>query len=118
MLAVFPAGPTGVALLLLRVCACAQILIIVLSLHAQIPAVRIGLLILALGILVGFLARICAFVAALICIGVLLAVSHATWADTALRVCDGFAIALAGPGAASIDAIFFGRRVIDLGRKA
>jgi len=108
----YPAGPPGIALMLLRAS-------IVLWL-ASVPIVsstsnRIVIMscLIAFALSVGFGAR---FVAGFLALGVLLIwlagqVSLATCAAPCL---DSLALTLIGPGAYSIDAIIFGRRTIRL----
>ena len=113
----YPDGAAGIALVLLRL-ACAWVAFLVIaglpfprfSPNASIVASAASALALALG----FGTRIIAFVSAAAAI----ALAFMTGSDIALtmiaRACGCAALGLLGPGAYSIDANVFGRRVIRL----
>ena len=113
----YPDGAAGIALVLLRL-ACAWIAFLVI---ARLPfpqfspnasiVVSVGF---ALTLALGFGTRIVAFVLA----AATMATAFMTGNDSALtmiaRACSCAALGLLGPGAYSIDANVFGRRVIRL----
>jgi putative oxidoreductase len=113
----YPDGAAGIALVLLRV-ACAWIAFLVIprpafpQLSANASVVVSAAFALALAI--GFGTRIVAFVSAAAAI----ATAFMTGSDNALtmiaRACGCAALGLLGPGAYSIDAHVFGRRVVRL----
>jgi len=113
----YPDGAAGIALVLLRV-ACAWIAFLVI---ARLPLPRLSpnaaivvSAALALALALGFGTRIVAFMLAAAAI----ATAFMTASDSALtmiaRACGCAALGLLGPGAYSIDANVFGRRVIRL----
>jgi putative oxidoreductase len=113
----YPDGAAGIALVLLRL-ACAWIAFLVIArlpfppLFPNASVVVSAALVLALAL--GFGTRIVAFVPAAAAI----AAAFMTGCDSALtmiaRACGCAALGLLGPGAYSIDANVFGRRVIRL----
>jgi len=116
-LARYPDGAAGIALVLLRL-ACAWIALLLI---ARLPLSRFSpnasLVVsaaFALALALGCGTRIVAFVLAAAAI----ASAFMTGTDSALtmiaRACGCAALGLLGPGAYSIDAIVFGRRVIRL----
>jgi putative oxidoreductase len=116
-LARYPDGAAGIALVLLRL-ACAWIAFLVI---ACLPFPRFSpnasivvSAALALALALGFGTRILAFVSAAAAI----AIAFMSGSDTALTMlagaCGCAALGLLGPGAYSIDANMFGRRVIRL----
>ncbi len=113
----YPDGAAGIALVLLRL-ACAWIALLVI---ARLPFPRFSpnasivvSTAFALAVALGFGTRIVAFVVAATAI----ATAFMTGSDSALtmiaRACGCAALGLLGPGAYSIDANAFGRRVIRL----
>ena len=113
----YPDGAAGIALVLLRL-ACAWIAFLVI---ARLPFVRVSpnasivaSAALALALALGCGTRIVAFLLAAAAI----ATAFMTGSDSALtmiaRACGCAALGLLGPGAYSIDAHVFGRRVIRL----
>src|SRR5947207_3447446 len=113
----FPDGAAGIALVLLRL-ACAWIALLVIA-HLPGPQFSPNASIVvpvafALTLAVGFGTRIVAFVLA----AATIATAFMTGSDSALtmiaRGCSCAALGLLGPGAYSIDANVFGRRVIRL----
>jgi putative oxidoreductase len=117
----YPDGAAGIALVLLRL-ACAWIAFLVL---ARLPFVqfspntsRVVAAAFALALALGFGTPIVAFVPA----AAALAAAFTTGSDIALtmiaRACGCAALGLLGPGAYSIDANVFGRRVIRLEPRA
>ena len=117
LLSRYPDGAAGIALVLLRL-ACAWIAFLVI---ARLPFPRVSpnasivaSAAFALALALGFGTRIVAFVSAAAAI----ATAFISGSDSALtmiaRACGCAALGLLGPGAYSIDAIVFGRRVIRL----
>jgi hypothetical protein len=112
----FPAGPPGIALLLLRLCVAALLFIDQagrLSWPAPVGLAIAGVLA-AAAVAVGFLTPIFALVCGLLAL--LISTSLAQFAVPLLifNVLLAIAAALLGPGAYSIDALMFGRRVVVL----
>jgi putative oxidoreductase len=113
----YPDGAAGIALVLLRL-ACAWIAFLVsarLPLPPFSPNASIGLSVaFALTLALGFGTRIVAFVVT----AATIAIAFMAGSDGALtmiaRACGCAALGLLGPGAFSIDANVFGRRVIRL----
>lgn len=112
LLATFPAGAAGAALLLLRVSAALVILIAAMTcgLHPMWGWVGMGLV--GAALVLGFLARIGAALVVLVAGLVAATASGSLSWLFALHALDGVALVLLGPGAYSIDARMFGRRVI------
>jgi len=109
----FPTGLPGLALLLLR--GSVAIAFVVASFRQEPPGwLQATAIILAIGLLAGYLTPIVAvaavFVHAFVWFG--LGLDATTWAVVASL--DAVALALVGPGAYSIDAYLFGRRVVVL----
>jgi len=117
LLSRYPDGAAGIALMLLRL-ACAWIAFLVIvrlpSPHFSPNASRVVSAAFALALALGFGTRIVAFVFAAAAI----ATAFMTDPDMAVtmiaRACGCAALGLLGPGAYSIDATVFGRRVIRL----
>jgi putative oxidoreductase len=113
----YPDGAAGIALVLLRL-ACAWIAFLVIARLPFPPFSPNGFIVVstafALALALGFGTRIVAFVPAAAAI----AAAFMTGSDIALtmiaRACGCAALGLLGPGAYSIDANVFGRRVIRL----
>lgn len=109
----FPHGPPGVALLLLRAAVAIALLIEHFG-HEQwlSGAVQATAILLAIAVLIGYWTPVVSFVA--------LALHAAAWLAggvdspaVALVFClDAFALALLGPGAYSLDSYRFGRRLL------
>jgi uncharacterized membrane protein YphA (DoxX/SURF4 family) len=111
----FPQGLPGIALVLLRVSVALTVLHHVYVRQETLPAWLLAtLLLLAAMLVVGFLTPILALLA--------LAVQLITAPGLALpngvvvtaSILNALALALLGPGAYSLDALRFGRRVVDL----
>lgn len=112
LLSTFPAGVPGVALLLLRLSA-AIVLFAAATLIGPVPIWGCACLALCgAALALGFLARIVAVIAGIVAgFAAALGVGSACWL-LALHALDAAALVLLGPGAYSIDARIFGRRVI------
>jgi hypothetical protein len=108
----FPQGAPGVALLLLRVSVAAVLLINAaslggFSLNPVIAGASLISILISIGFLTPFLSVIaCAFAAATLLIG-----PHSGNPLYVFPVLDAGALTLLGPGAYSVDAKLFGRRV-------
>jgi putative oxidoreductase len=117
----YPDGATGIALVLLRL-ACAWIAILVIACLPFPQVSRNASIVVAaafaLALASGFGTRVAAFVLAVAAI----AAASMTGSSIALtmiaRACCCVALGLLGPGAYSIDANVFGRRVIRLEPRA
>jgi putative oxidoreductase len=113
----YPDGATGIALVLLRL-ACAWIAFLVIARlplpHFSPNASIVVSAAFALALALGFGTRIVAFVPAAAAV----AAAFMAGSDVALtmiaRACGCAALGLLGPGAYSIDANLFGRRVVRL----
>ena len=110
----FPSGPPGVAMLLLRLSAASlMVAITYLNSAAQWPDVCAAVV--AVALLIGLFTRFAAALCAALVM--LFFVEHH---DSVMRViivlhaANAVALALLGPGAYSIDSFLFGRRVIQL----
>jgi hypothetical protein len=115
LFSMFPSGRPGIALLILRVSVAAMLLA-----HgriSEIPAfssVFLVVLLLALSLCLGFATPLAA---TLYCIAGLALLPNAVGFDTkiiVLSIPNAVVLALLGPGAYSLDARLFGRRVIVL----
>ena len=107
----FPSGPAGIALCLLRVCTIAGL---ALSLMHQVPGPNMWEYYFAVagaaGLLFGLFTPIACFVP-LVLEACSLQVSTAPW-ETLLHMLTALSLLLLGPGSYSVDAILFGRRKI------
>lgn len=115
LFSMFPPGIPGIGLLLLR----ASVAVALLSEHYAYRAapstwVSIALIALSGAISVGYLTPIIT-VAGVLCHALIwIRMGGADPALICIVVLDGFALALLGPGAYSVDAYRFGRRVVVL----
>ena len=113
----YPDGAAGIALVLLRL-ACAWIAFLVIA-RLPFPQVSPNASVVvpaafALALALGFGTRIVAFVLAAAAIATALMTSSGSALTMIARACGCAALGLLGPGAYSIDAKVFGRRVIRL----
>jgi hypothetical protein len=109
LFATFPTAGPGIALLLLRLSVAAAVLIEQRTMTGSVAvdSIRVGL---ALGVAIGWFTPI---LAALCCLFHLAAlVTDPSGFTTAILSLDAAALTLMGPGAYSIDARLFGRRVL------
>jgi hypothetical protein len=110
----FPGGSAGIALLILRFCASASLLMCALD-HGQLPSVGwtmlgIGVILLMIG--VGILTPIACTVSALIEAFYALSSPGVNEWQAVFAILVTIALGMLGPGAFSIDARLFGRRLI------
>jgi hypothetical protein len=113
----YPDGAAGLALVLLRL-ACAWIAFLVLA-RPPIPpfsphAAIVVSAAFALALALGFGTRIAAFVLVAAAMAIVIVVGSDSALTMVARACACAALGLLGPGAYSIDANVFGRRVIRL----
>ena len=113
----YPDGAAGIALVLLRL-ACAWIAFLVI---ARLPFPRVSpnasivaSVAFALALVLGYGTRIVAFVFAAAAIATAFLIGSDSALTMIARACGCAALGLLGPGAYSIDANMFGRRVIRL----
>ncbi|MBB3475733.1 hypothetical protein [Sphingomonas sp. BK345] len=110
----FPAGSAGVALLLLRASVSIQLLSQGLLRNDRDPWLALSTLLLALVITGGLLVRVAAVIAVVLSYWAICRVPDPNELRLASDVLSALALALAGPGAFSIDAWRFGRSTVTL----
>ena len=110
----FPQGGPGVALLLLRISVAATFLINAAnqSAVASIRLVFVGIWLVFISLSIGFLTPYLSVIACVSALANLLIGSQSGSLTCVLPICDAAALALLGPGAYSLDARLFGRRVL------
>ena len=109
----FPSGPPGVGLFLLRTSVAAA-LVLSFSWSQGIPLAAVSLAwLLCLALWVGFYTPIAASLA-FVAQGILLCLRLLSPEASVVPLLDALALALLGPGAYSLDARRFGRRVLDV----
>ncbi len=109
---VFPSGPRGAALLLLRLSAAS--LVVLGAVRLPLPAwSAAGLILVALALLVGLCTRPAALICAALAIVAVFQIGGTPSWLMSLNALNAAALAILGAGAYSIDARLFGRRVID-----
>lgn len=116
LFSMFPAGPPGVALLLLRLCV-AALLFIDQAGRLSWPApvwLAIATVLAAAALVAGFLTPIFALVCGLLELMALSSLGQLGAPLLILGLSLALAAALLGPGAYSIDALMFGRRMVVL----
>src|SRR5882724_7247844 len=114
LFSMFPEGGPGLALLLLRI----SVAVIFLtnafrgSWIISIPLLFAGVLLISISLGIGFLTPALSIVAATVCIVNLLIGPHSNSLILISAILNAAALGLLGPGAYSLDARLFGRRVI------
>ncbi|WNG59939.1 hypothetical protein F0U59_38390 [Archangium gephyra] len=110
LFSMFPEGGPGAGLLLLRLSVALSLL-----LHPSGgPLMRAVLALTALGLCLGVLTPLLAMVCGLFSFYGFMSMGGVTLPEASIRVLTAGALALLGPGAHSLDARLFGRRVITL----
>jgi hypothetical protein len=112
----FPAGLPGIALLLLRL-SVAIMLFIDPAGRVLWPAsiwLAVVSLVAAVAVTAGFLTPILALICGALKVYALIGTAHGIAPLIVLALLLSFAVAMLGPGAYSLDAILFGRRVVML----
>lgn len=111
----FPQGLPGIALVLLRVSVALTVLLPLYARHDGLPAWFVAaLLLLAMMLVVGFLTPILGLLAMAVQFIGAPGLTLPSAAVIAAATLNALALALLGPGAYSLDAVRFGRRVVDL----
>jgi hypothetical protein len=110
----FPAGSAGWALLFLRIGDALLCVVAVNSLPDLPRWLAVVLLLLAALLLVGFLTPIVAAACAITAAAAGVDIGGPVGSVVALHALNGFALAMLGAGAYSVDAWLFGRRIISL----
>jgi len=109
----FPQGGPGAALLLLRASVVVTFAISSAShfdVSSAVPVV-VGILLVSLSVALGFLTPVGSALAGAVALAEVMAGHHARSVVSCIPVLDAAALALLGPGAYSVDAWMFGRRV-------
>lgn len=118
LFSMFPEGGPGVALLLLRISVAGTLIVQAWTYPSVSIGVSIaqwvfpGIVVIALSLAIGFLTPVLSLLS---CIAALLALFSSGGTATAVSIAsilDASALALLGPGAYSLDAKLFGRRVL------
>jgi uncharacterized membrane protein YphA (DoxX/SURF4 family) len=118
LFSIFPSGWPGVALLLLRGSVALAVLLPAYSQRQVLPSLALLALILLSAILcAGFLTPVVAGLAAAVHLVAALSLGTGNEGATLVAIVDALALALLGPGAYSIDARRFGRRLVELPRR-
>ena len=118
LFSIFPSGWPGVALLLLRGSVALAVLVPAYSQRQALPSLALLALILLSAILcAGFLTPVVAVLAAAVHLVAALSLGMGHEGATVVAIVDALALALLGPGAYSIDARRFGRRLVKLPRR-
>jgi uncharacterized membrane protein YphA (DoxX/SURF4 family) len=115
----FPSGIAGAALLVLRVSVAASLLVDGTLRWALVtsPWVLLIFVIPALLLVIGFLTPYAATVTCLVQLGVVILTGGQHNFHLLLSIPNGLVVALIGPGAYSIDAHIFGRRLLTVPRR-
>jgi uncharacterized membrane protein YphA (DoxX/SURF4 family) len=114
LFSMFPAGAPGIALLLLRLSVAAMLFIDPVG-RVSWPALTwlaVMSLVAAIALVAGFLTPILALICGALKIYALIGAAHGIAPLLVLALLLSFAVAMLGPGAYSLDAKMFGRRVV------
>jgi hypothetical protein len=115
LFSMFPSGAPGIALVLLRLSVALTVLLVGYARRDQLTVVLLAaLLVLTTGIIIGFLTPILAILAMAVQFAGSSGFIIPHNAFAAISLINAAALALLGPGAYSIDAVRFGRRVVEL----
>jgi hypothetical protein len=116
LFATFPAGAPGAALLLLRLSVAAHASVTCVLQNAyDLPIWARGSVLLVAAVLgLGYLTPLVSLLAASAGVLLSLRLGMSPSADSAFVLIDGIVVAMLGPGAYSVDARLFGRRVVVL----
>jgi hypothetical protein len=114
LFSMFPCGGPGLALLLLRVSVAAAFFINVTNRNglSSIRLLLAGALLISISLAIGFLTPFLSVIACVSAVANVLNGLHASALIAVFPILDAAALALLGPGAYSVDARLFGRRVI------
>ena len=114
----FPSGWPGAALLLLRGSVALAVLLPACSQRQVLPSpVLLALILLSAILCAGFLTPVVAVLAAAVHLVAAVNSGMGNEGATVVAIVDALALALLGPGAYSIDARRFGRRLVELPRR-
>jgi uncharacterized membrane protein YphA (DoxX/SURF4 family) len=110
----FPTGPAGAALWILRVSVAAKLFVEGTAHWTLVTSfwTFLGFAAVAMFLCLGLLTPYCATATCLIMLGVLLMAGGSNQFETFISILNSAALALLGPGAYSIDARIFGRRLL------
>jgi hypothetical protein len=114
LFSMFPHGGPGLALLLLRVSVAAAFFVNVAN-RTGFSSIRLllaGALLISISLAIGFLTPFLSVIACVSAVSNSLIGPHAGAIIDVFSILDAAALALLGPGAYSVDARLFGRRVI------
>jgi len=115
LFSMFPRGLPGLALLLLRVSAAVALLLNCYFNRSEISSwIQLVTILVAATICIGFMTPVAAATALVFHVFVWLGLGGISAAALIVVVLDAVALALLGPGAYSLDAFRFGRRVVVL----
>jgi len=112
----FPAGTAGAALLILRTTVAATLVVDGTAHWALVTSlwILLGFAVIAIFLCLGLLTPYCAVATCLLELGVLLTAGGCDQFHVVISILDGATLAVLGPGAYSIDARIFGRRLLTL----
>jgi hypothetical protein len=115
LFSMFPSGLPGIALLLLRISVAFPVLIHCYARHEAMAIMVLAIfLVLAITLIVGFVTPIVAFMAMAIQLAGPWGMGVSSTGFVTISILNALALMLLGPGAYSLDALRFGRRVVDL----
>jgi hypothetical protein len=111
----FPSGLPGIALLLLRVSVAFPVLLHCYALRDAMAVMVLAVfLLLAIAVIVGFVTPIAAFLTMAVQLGRPWDLGVSSTGFVTISILNALALMLLGPGAYSLDALRFGRRVVNL----